>query len=403
MRWWLFWLACRSVAGATFYQDVEPLLRKHCQRCHRPGEIGKMPLVTYAQVRPWAKAIREVVLRRRMPPWFAKSGSVKLANDPRLSDEEIAVIDTWVRQSAPAGQPGPATPQASSPPEEMWDIEWTMPRPIRVPARGELPYQFVILPEKIDHTRWVSAVEIRPGARSVVHHVVAYLREPQSEWLRDAPIGQPFSRPGVTTSDILAVYAPGQPPSVYPAGMAKRLPAGSELVLQLHYTPDGALHEDRTSIRLRWTTTPPRYEVLTLQIATTKFRIPAYERRYRVSAYGTMPNDALLLSFFPHLHRRGAAFEYALVQEGGRVDSLLLVEPYNFDWQLSYQLAQPLPLKKGTRLLCTAWYDNSPNNPRNPDPSVDVTYGEQSDQEMMVGFFDVAVPAGTTKQQFFVR
>ncbi|MBL8231735.1 MAG: thiol-disulfide isomerase [Bryobacterales bacterium] len=361
-----------------------------------------MPLVTYAQVRPWAKAIREAVLRRRMPPWFAESGSAKLANDPRLSEHEIAQIDAWVNAGAPVGERTSAMP-ASPNQDTVYDIEWVMPQPVRVPASGELPYQFVILPQKIDRERWARAIEIRPGVRSVVHHVVAYIREPESGWMRDAPTGMPFARPGVTTADILAVYAPGQPPSTFPPGMAKRIPAGSGIVLQIHYTPDGRAHTDRTAIRIQWATEPPSKEVLTLQIATTNFRIPAYERSHRVSAYGTMPNDSLLLSFFPHMHKRGAAFEYAMVRDGGQIDTLLRVSPYDFHWQLNYRLGEPLPLKKGTRLMCTAWYDNSANNPRNPDPSADVTYGEQSDSEMMVGFFDVAVPRGTSKQQFFVR
>jgi hypothetical protein len=386
----------------TFHADIEPILRQHCQGCHRPGEIGKMPLVTYAQVRPWAKAIREAVLRKRMPPWFAESGSAKLEKDPRLTAEQIALIDEWVRQAAPAGKPSPQLPPAL-PPEQPFDLEWRMPQPVQVPAAGELPYQFVILPQKVEQERWVQSVEIRPGVRSVVHHVVAYVREPGSDWLRDAARGMPFVRPGVTTSDILGLYAPGQPPSVYPKGMAKRIPAGSDVVLQIHYTPDGRAHEDRTSIRLKWADTPPSREVLTLQIATTNFRIPPFERAWRVSAFGTMPNDCLLLSFFPHMHLRGSAFEYAIAEEGGRVNTLLRVAPYDFHWQLSYRLAEPMPLRKGTRLICTAWYDNSPNNPRNPDPTAEVTYGEQSDAEMMVGFFDVAIPAGTGKKQFFVR
>lgn len=402
MRLLIVLLAAIPCWTATYYADVAPILRKRCQSCHRPGEIGKMSLLTYAQVRPWAKAIREAVLRKRMPPWFAESGSAKLDHDPRLTPEEIATIDTWVKASAPAGNPASMPP--SPPSEELaFDLDWRMPQAVPVPATGELPYQFVILPQKIDRERWVQSVEIRPGVRSVVHHVVAYVREPDSDWLRDAARGMPFVRSGVTTADILGLYAPGQPPSTFPAGMAKRIPAGSDLILQIHYTPDGRAHADRTSIRLKWAAEPPRKEVLTLQIATTHIRIPPYERAHRVTAFGTMPNDSLLLSFFPHMHLRGAAFEYAIAEEGGRIDTLLRVAPYDFHWQLNYRLAEPMPLKKGTRLICTAWYDNSANNPRNPDPSAEVSYGELSDSEMMVGFFDVAVPAGLGKKRFFVR
>jgi hypothetical protein len=239
--------------------------------------------------------------------------------------------------------------------------------------------------------------------RSVVHHAVAYVREAGDPWLRDAPAGTAFSRPGVTRADILAVYAPGQPATVSPVGMARKIPAGSELVLQMHYTPNGRAEEDRTSIGLIWAKRPPEHRVLTLQINDTGFHIPPGDPDYRVSASGTLPNDALLLSLFPHMHLRGKAFEYSLIEPDGHYELLLRVAPYRFEWQLSYRLAEPKLLFKGTRLRCTAWYDNSVNNPRNPDPAAEVGYGEQSRDEMMVGFFDVAVPADWDKKRFFQR
>ncbi|MBI3679691.1 MAG: cytochrome c [Acidobacteria bacterium] len=380
------------------------MLEKRCQRCHRPGEAAR-PFLTYRDVRPWAKAIREAVLSRKMPPWFAESGSVRFANDPRPSDAEIAAIDAWVRAGAPEGKPSPSPPVHwtaawNIPPP---DLRLAMPEPVRVPARGELKYQFIILPLNLTEDRWVRAAEIRPGAREAVHHVVAYIREPAHDWLRDAPAGKPFSHAGTTTSDILALYAPGQQPMTCLPGMAKKIPAGSDLVLQIHYTPAGRVLEDRTSIGLVWARHAPDKRVLTLQIAATELRIPPGERDHRVSASGTLPNDCLLLGLFPHMHLRGKAFEYAVIEPGGRVETLLRVAPYDFYWQLCYQLATPLLLSKGTRLRVTAWYDNSPNNPRNPDPTAEVAYGEQSTEEMMVGFFDVAVPAGMDKAAFFVR
>jgi hypothetical protein len=185
--------------------------------------------------------------------------------------------------------------------------------------------------------------------------------------------------------------------------MAKFIPAGSDLVLQIHYTPAGRTLDDRTAIALEWADQPPERRVLTLQIATTEFHIPPGDPSYRVTASGTLPNDCLLLSLFPHLHLRGKAFQYDVVEPGGRLETLLRVEPYHFNWQLDYRLAQPLPLRKGARLHATAWYDNSPNNPRNPDPRAEVTYGEQSRDEMMVGFFDVAAPVHMDKRRFFER
>jgi hypothetical protein len=238
----------------------------------------------------------------------------------------------------------------------------------------------------------VRAAAIMPGHRAIVHHVVAYIREPGDTWLH-----------GPTTNDMLVVYAPGQPEMVCLPGMAKKIPAGADLVLQIHYTPNGHAVDDRTSIGIRFAQSPPEKRVLTLQLNAVDFEIPVGEANHRVTVSGTLPNDCLLLSLFPHMHLRGKAFEYAIIEAGGRVETLLRVAPYDFAWQLNYRLAGPRLLKKGTRLRATAWYDNSPNNPRNPDPTVDVSYGEQSTQEMMVGFFDVAVPAGMDKAGFFLR
>ncbi|MDX1980790.1 MAG: thiol-disulfide isomerase [Bryobacteraceae bacterium] len=378
-------------ALAVTFGDVSPILQKHCVSCHRAGEIGPMPLTTYAEARPWAKAMREAVLRRRMPPWFSAQASAPLANDPRLSEADIDVIARWALEGAKKGTGGSVAVEL--PPAFRPDVVLTMPQAIRVPAREELEYQLVTLPLNLAEDRWVRAAEIRPGVRRVVHHVVAYVQEH----------GKPLFHNGVTKADILAIYAPGQPPMSCLPGMAKKIPAGADLVLQIHYTPDGKEARDRTSIGIVWAREAPEKRVLTLQIATTDFLIPPGEKNHRVTASGTLPNDALLLSMFPHMHLRGKAFEYAIVEPGGRMETLLRVAPYNFNWQLDYRLERPRLLPKGTRLRCTAWYDNSANNPRNPDPAVEVTYGEQSREEMMVGFFDVAVPAQLDKESFFQR
>ncbi len=384
-------MALALLSAATF-ADLQPIFERRCVGCHRAGEIGKMPLETYRQARPWAKAIREAVVSRRMPPWFAAEASAPFANDPRLSRDEIDKIRNWVDAGAPDGRRREVVP-ASGAATRPWDLTLTMPEAIRVPARQELDYQAVVLPVGFPEDRWVKAAEIRPGARGVVHHVVVYVRE----------AGKPFALHGVTKADILAIYAPGQPPMMLPEGMAKKLPAGADLVMQVHYTPNGKAVDDRTSLRLEFASGPPVRRVITLQIATTGIRIPPGEANHRGSASGTLPNDALLLSMFPHMHLRGKAFEYAVVEPGGRVETLLRVAPYDFSWQLNYQLAAPKLLRKGTRLRVTAWWDNSVNNPRNPDASAEVGYGEQSRDEMMVGFFDVAVAAHLNKEDFFER
>ncbi len=354
-----------------------------------------MPLLTYAQTRPWARSIREQVLSRKMPPWFEKEATVRFENDPRLTAADIATIREWADSGAPAGN------EADAPPPVEWPDTWTigkpdlilsMPEAVKIPARQEIDYQYMAIPLHLAEDRWVQAVEIRPGVRSVVHHAVAYVREAGDSWQR-----------GPTKSDILAIYTPGQPASVCRAGMARKIPAGSDIVLQMHYTPNGTSAEDRTGIGIVWARGEPEKRVITLQVGTTDLRIPPGDAAYKISASGTLPNDALLLSMLPHMHLRGKAFEYSLIEPDGNYGLLLRVEPYRFEWQLNYRLSDPLLIPKGTRLRCTAWYDNSVNNPRNPDPSAEIGYGEQSRDEMMVGFFDIAVPAWMDKKQYFNR
>jgi hypothetical protein len=237
---------------------------------------------------------------------------------------------------------------------------------------------------------------VRPTARAAVHHAVVYIREPG-----DTSFPNPRHTP--TKADILNVYAPGSAPDVLPSGMGKLVKAGSDLVFEIHYTPTGKRLADRTQIGIKFTPAPPPKRVLTLQMDNSHFLIPPGARDYRVTVWGTLPNDALLLGFFPHMHLRGREFEYTLVRSDGQPETLLRVQPYDFYWQLTYRLAEPRLLKAGTRLEWIATYDNSKNNPRNPDPDAEVRYGFQSWEEMMVGFFDVAVDAAMDKKAFFVR
>jgi hypothetical protein len=400
-------IALWAMLAATFHRDVEPLLQRHCQTCHRAGAMAPMPLTTYAETRPWAKSIRAQVLRRAMPPWFADRDHGRFANDPSLTDAEVETLRKWVDGGAPQGSPGDA------PPPKVWREEWAigspglvveMPHAFRIPAKGDVDYQYAVIPLKLAEDRWVTAAEARPGALGAVHHIVLYVREPDSPWLRDAPAGRVFGKTGeFTTSDVLLVYAPGSPAMTLPTGMAKRIRAGSDLVLQIHYTPTGKALEDRTRVGLVFAKAPPQKQVHTLQMGVDDIHIPPHDADYRLRASGTFPNDALLLGFFPHMHLRGKSFEYSLVAPGGRFETLLRIPAYDFGWQMYYQLAEPRRVRAGERLQVEARFDNSANNPRNPDPSAEVTWGEQSWQEMMIGFFDVAVDVGMTKDDYFRR
>jgi hypothetical protein len=400
----------------TFYHDVLPILRDHCQSCHRPGEVAPMPLVTYAQTRPWAQAIARETGMKMMPPWFADPRYGHFANDSSLTEKQIATLTAWAAAGAPAGDahdaPAPRTwPDGWNIPEP--DMIVKMPKAVKIPAEGEIEYTYEIVPTHFAQDRWVRMSEFRPGSPAHVHHAVVYIRPPDSEWLRHAPVGEPFTASTLsdpaerrqaheTTSDLLLVYAPGSSPDEWPEDMAKFVPAGSDLVFQMHYTTNGAADEDRTSIGLVFAKTPPKQRVITLQLNNHALIIPPGADDFRVEVQGTLPNDATLLSFFPHMHLRGKRFEYDIIHDDRSVEVLLRVN-YHFHWQLSYKLAEPRLLKAGTRLRAIAWYDNSKNNPHNPDPEKTVTWGDQTSDEMMVGFFDVAVPAGMDKWKFFER
>jgi hypothetical protein len=402
--------------AVTFYKDVLPILQDRCQTCHRPGQIAPMPLETYSQVRAKAKAVAEMVRTRKMPPWLADSRYGHFANNPSLTTEQIQTIVSWVDNGAPAGDPreGPSPKQWP----EGWNIVTPdrviqMPKAVSIPRRGDVEYTYQIVPTGFTEDKWVRMSEIRPSSRPHVHHAVVYIRPPDSSWLRDAPKNTPFTASSFrdphlqhdahwTDSDMLLVYAPGSSPDVWPEDMAKFVPAGSDLVFQMHYTTNGRSARDQTSVGMVFAKQPPAHRVLTLQLTNSHFEIPPETDDYRVEAWGTLPNDATLLSFFPHLHLRGKRFEYNLVQGPGQFETLLRVN-YDFYWQFSYRLARPRPLKAGVRLQAVAWYDNSRNNPHNPDPSATVRWGDQSDDEMMVGFFDIAVPSHIDKRQFFIR
>lgn len=401
----------------SFYRDVLPILQGHCQTCHRAGQMAPMPLETYEQARPYAKAMAEAVALRKMPPWFADPCCGHFANDPSLTEAQIKTIVDWAAQKSPEGR----WQEAGEPPTWTggWNIDQPdavvqMPAPKQLPATGDVPYQYIIIPTHFKEDRWVRMSEIRPSNRMVVHHAVAYIRDPQSKWLRGAPLNTAFSAddlpPGQTRrdamwtdSDVLLVYAPGSQPDHWPEGYAKLLPAGSDIVLQMHYTTRGAPMSDQTSVGLVWAKEKPRKRVLSLQLTNDRFLIPPGVPDYRVEVHGTIPNDALLLNFFPHMHLRGKTFEYRLLEKGEEPKTLLRIPHYDFYWQLSYRLAQPIALKAGATLQATATFDNSRANRHNPDPDSAVQWGEQTWAEMMVGFFDVAVDPDVDKQRFFVR
>ncbi len=411
--WSNFFLVLGAVsplcAAPTFYKDILPILQDHCQACHRSGEIAPMPLVTYQDARKWSSEIARRTTAREMPPWFADPKVGHFSNDPSLTAAQIATLADWTAGGSIAGN------LADAPAPRKWasgfvipqpDLVVTMPKAVAIPASGDIDYTYEIVHSGFTEDRWVRMSEIRPSSRAHVHHAVVYVRPSGSKWLAGKPVGVPFTAASMadsmTTSDILLVYAPGSSPDEWPEGMAKLVPAGSDLVFQMHYTANGKAASDQTSIGMIFAHEPPRKRVMTLQLTNSHFRIPPGDPSYRVEARGSIPNDALLLSFFPHLHLRGKEFEYNIVHSATQIERLLRVN-YNFYWQLSYRLAEPLLLKAGTELQAVAIFDNSRKNPHNPDPDAEVVWGDQTRDEMMVGFFDVAVDPGLDKARFFER
>ncbi|MDZ4803128.1 MAG: thiol-disulfide isomerase [Bryobacteraceae bacterium] len=405
-------------ADPEFYRDVLPVLQRRCQSCHRAGETAPMAFGTYAEVRPWATAIREAVKLKKMPPWFADAASTsKFSNDPRLPEAEVAILDAWVAGGALEGKRPRSLPRPVAQADSFSsDLTLGIPAPFPVPANATIEYQYFVLRLPFTYDRWVTGVEVRPTDRSVVHHAVLYVRPPSSKWLRGAPAdGRPWAPAAndagavaetrSTLEDILAVYTPGTRGVRFPDGMAKKVPAGSDLVLQVHYTSKKTPASDQTAVGLMLAADPPKKRILTLQMGRDDLRIPANTADYQASVSGVLPRDAMLINLTPHMHLRGSAFDFEAFPASGKgaADLLLRVRPYDFFWQFTYTLATPKLLPKGTVLKWTGYFDNSKNNPKNPDPNAEVTWGEQSWQEMMIGFFDVAVEPNMDKLSFFSR
>ncbi len=408
-------LATRSVCQSpnptpTFTHDVAPILQKHCQTCHRPGEAAPFPLMTYDQVRPWASTMKLAVRQKRMPPWYADPAIGHFANDRSLTEKEISTILAWANGGTPQGDladmPAPATfveGWAIPKPDKIFEL----PHPFSVPESGMVEYQYVIIPTGFTEDKWVQAAEARPTDRSVVHHMIAYVREPGSNYFKGQKPGVFFEAPppkqddkndtSALPSDFLVGYAPGQNAEILQPGQAKLIKAGSDIVLEVHYTPNGKATTDQARVGIVFAKEKPKERVLTLSAVNGTFKIPPGDPNYRVDADFEVPHDVRLVSLHPHMHTRGKDFEYRLTFPDGKTQTLLKVPAYNWHWQLWYYLDDPITLPKGTKIECTAHFDNSPNNPENPDPSKTVIWGQQNSDEMMVGFFnlvfDASVPA----------
>lgn len=368
----------------TYTKHIASILNNRCVECHRAGQIGPFSLTSYEETVGWADMIDEVVQQSRMPPWHADPKYGHFRNEARLSDAEKKLISDWAHDGAPRGDTSdmPPTPTFS----EGWripkpDVVLTVSRPFKVPATGTVPYQWFVIDPGFTEDKWITAAEIRSTCRAVVHHVLVFVQPP------DAPM--PARGKGGFISNWLAATVPGARPMILPDGLAKRVPAGSRLLLQMHYTADGREEIEQSSLGLVFADPGKvRKEVHTDLVLQQRFRIPPHEAHYKVEATRTLEEDTELWTLMPHLHTRGVGFSYEAIYPDGKKEMLLDVPHFDFNWQNSYELAEPKVLPKGTQLHCVAYFDNSSANLANPNPNQAVTWGEQTWEEMMIGYFD---------------
>jgi hypothetical protein len=405
-------------ADVAFAKDVWPVLERRCVGCHQPGEIGPMPLTSYAEVRPWAEAVREAVLTRKMPPWHAAGETGhSFRNDRSLTEAEIQTIVNWVKEGAPEGQPlkiafYPDTREGG----------WTLGKPdivirvpgFRVPATGRLTYRYLITGGLFPKDVWVRAAEFRIDHRSVVHHINAYARGPESSYLSGYPKGEIVSatiadrgrrREGERQFDRrqqLVGWEPGYRPMPWLADGAKQIRAGSDIVFEMHYSPNGKEVTDYSELGIYLAQAAPVERVVAIDtLRDLDLAIPAGEPDYVSHAAMILAQPVKLVSVQPHMHYRGKAMEVRAVYPDGRTELLISVPNYDFNWQTTYALREPRLLPAGTRLESVAHFDNSANNPANPDASAPVHWGDQTVDEMHIAFLELALPIGADPEKLF--
>jgi hypothetical protein len=404
---------CAQAAVPTFSKDVAPIVYKNCASCHRPGDIAPMSLLTYDQVRPWAKSIREKVSLGQMPPWHSTDPRGTFSNDRRLSDADKNTLIQWASNGAPEGNVKdlPAPPKFT----EGWeigqpDLVLSMTKPFDVPASGTVNYQYQTIPTNFTEDKWIQSIEVRPGTRSVVHHILVFVKEPggMAKLTTFMPVPPKSAEPNARTGaagggpgTLVATTAPGTNAMILEPGMAMKIKAGSSLVLQIHYTANGKAASDQSSVAMVFAKEPPRQEIHNSAFMNPMLKLPAGSPNEAVDSAILFNEDSHITALFPHTHLRGKSWEYRLTYPDGRTETVLTVPNYDFNWQTYYIFTKPLAVPKGSRLEAMAHYDNSAANKWNPDPTVDVRWGEQTWQEMQysgITFYVDQPAAGSTER-----
>jgi len=400
-------LAARGTTGSsTFNKDVLPILQKNCQVCHRPGEAAPFSLLSYESARPWAKAIKAAVVSRKMPPWFADPKVGHFLNDPRLSEADVRTIAAWVDAGAPEGD------AKDKPAPIEWRDGWNirpdliipLPKPYVVPAKAVIPWLDFVVPTNFTKDTWIAAGEIRPGARSVVHHATITFVPPgpDTKALQALATGEPVALPRGLAAQALVALGPGAPARRFDDyDAAVLVPAGSFLIFNMHYTSNGTETSDQSRLGLELASAEPKNQLISVLAgddgSTSAGNLKILPGDANSPGHGsvTFAAPVKLASLNPHMHLRGKDFTYRLVYPTGESEVILNVPKYDYAWQPGYRFEKMLELAAGTRLEMDGHWDNSANNPNNPDPTATVRWGQQIWEEMFGGGISLLVPRGT--------
>lgn len=392
-----------EASSVTYHQHIAPILRSRCVNCHREGQAAPFALTTYEEVYSWIDTIEEVVREQRMPPWAASPEHGEFKNFAGLTKQETLLLNRWIEADGPSGDASLAVELEPLPTSE-WNIDGPdlvlqIPEPFTVQRDGIVEYQYFMVDPGFREDKWVTAAEVRPTNPAVVHHA--------NVWIEHSTTSK-FSIESLTAlaSGYLAVAAPGRPPMVFPTGMAKRIPAGSKLVFQVHYQSVGSEQQDQTRLGLKFADP----QTITREVATrglianhNHLNIPPRVEHFPVRLEQTVDHDLMLLALTPHMHLRGKSCRYELNYPDGRNEVLLEIPQWNSDWQDRYVLANPIRVPAGTQIVASAVFDNSANNPFNPDPDASVHYGPQLTDEMFNAWYEAVLADQDRSQSAIVQ